>query len=283
MDMAFRITTEPGLELDWGDAPDDPETAAYPTLYAHDGARHAISGPWLGDATDGPDGELDGQPDPNALGDNTHGGNDENGVQIPVLVSGQNADITIEVSGGGGFVQGWIDFDHDETWNNATEMVIAQALADGMHILTIPVPAVALMGPSFARFRISSVGDLAPVGRAEDGEVEDYEVTIQYPGTGVDDETIPKRFDLFQSVPNPFNPVTTIRFDVAKRSAVKLAVYNVQGQLVCVLVERRMDPGRHEIEWDGRDASGRSVASGVYFYRLMTPFYTESKKMILLR
>ena len=283
IDLAFRLTSEPGLELDWGDAPDDFEPVAYPTLYAHNGARHVIGGPWLGDAADAPDGEVDGQPNPGALGDDNHADDDENGVQIPALVTGEDAEITIEVSGGGGFVQGWIDFDRDEIWNSSTEMVVAQSLADGVHVLAVPVSATLLPGPSFARFRISSTGDLEPTGRAEDGEVEDYEVVIQDPSTDAEERPAPARFKLYQSVPNPFNPVTSISFDLPDPQQVMIVVFAVDGRRITTLIDSRMTAGRHSVVWDGRNDSGRPVASGVYFYRIKAGPNVETRRMVLLR
>jgi hypothetical protein len=165
---------------DWGDAPDDPKAMAYPTLAVHNGASHAIGGPWLGDAADKPDAEADGQPDPNALGDDSHGTDDENGVSIPPLVIGETAAITVQVAGGGGVLQGWIDYNGDHAWS-ATEKVYNGYLPDGVHILWITVPPDASPGETCARFRISREGNLTPVGPAPDGEVEDLTVRIRRP------------------------------------------------------------------------------------------------------
>jgi len=106
---------EPGpAEYDWGDAPDGTVAPGYPTLAFTNGANHLIGGPWLGDESDSPDAEPDGQPDTNALGDNNNGNNDENGVTIPPLIRGETADVALDVRGGGGIVQGWIDFNADD-------------------------------------------------------------------------------------------------------------------------------------------------------------------------
>jgi hypothetical protein len=285
MDMAFRVISEPGLEFDYGDAPDSPGGGGYPTLYMHDGARHIIGGPWLGGTTDSPDGEVNGQPDTQALGDNTHDQDDENGVQIPGLPVGQDVDIVVEVNGGGGWVQGWIDFNRDQTWDGS-EMVIAQLLPDGMDTLTIAVPDTATIGTSFARFRISSGGDLEPTGRADDGEVEDYEVTIQDPATGIKGEqgSIPQRFALYQNVPNPFNATTTIYFEVPGSGGhVTLRIYDVTGRHVRTLVDGDATPGRKSATWDGRDTRGNEVSSGIYFYRLVAGSTTFTRKMVVLK
>jgi flagellar hook assembly protein FlgD len=77
--------------------------------------------------------------------------------------------------------------------------------------------------------------------------------------------------------------VTTIRFDLPGRCPVRLSIYNAAGQLVRVLLDRETESGSREIIWDGRDSAGRTVGSGIYFYRLSAPAFNESRKMILLR
>jgi hypothetical protein len=161
-------------EYDWGDAPDPP----YPTLSLSSGANHVIAGPWLGDQLDSPDPDPDGQPNANALGDDTDGYGDEDGATIPPLIPGRVADIALGVCGGGGVVQGWIDFDADGTWQ-ASEQIYDGFLPNGTHTISCSVPDSAVAGHTFARFRISRQGGLDPKGPARDGEVEDYEVFIK--------------------------------------------------------------------------------------------------------
>lgn len=83
--------------------------------------------------------------------------------------------------------------------------------------------------------------------------------------------------------PNPFNPETTISFSLKESGNAELKVYNAKGQLVRTLAKGTMDAGEHRLVWDGRDDRGSSVASGIYFYRLMTKNYQETKKMILMK
>ncbi|MFH1278919.1 MAG: GEVED domain-containing protein [Candidatus Eisenbacteria bacterium] len=180
IDLAFVIQSEAQPpEFDFGDAPDGVAAPGYPTYLANNGARHVIGGPWLGDASDSPDGEADGQADPNALGDDLLDGNDdEDGVVIPVMTPGQVATIQLEVNGGGGVVEAWIDWTGDQVWT-AAEQVFAGFLADGFHSFNVVPPASTPLGQTFARFRISTGGGLSPAGPATDGEVEDYEVLIE--------------------------------------------------------------------------------------------------------
>jgi flagellar hook assembly protein FlgD len=88
---------------------------------------------------------------------------------------------------------------------------------------------------------------------------------------------------LAQNSPNPFNPSTTIRFTVPEKGRVALNVYDANGRLVRSLVDDVRDAGSHDVTWDGRDNSGASVGSGVYFYRLTAGKFRESKKMVLLK
>ncbi len=83
---------------------------------------------------------------------------------------------------------------------------------------------------------------------------------------------------LGQDYPNPFNPSTTIKYELPMSSEVKLSVFDVLGREVSVLVNERRDAGVHEVTFD---ASGGS--SGVYFYRMIAGSFTETKKLLLVR
>jgi len=102
--------------------------------------------------------------------------------------------------------------------------------------------------------------------------------------TGVGNESAPTQFALHQNVPNPFNPTTVIRYDVpAGGGMVSLNVYDVAGRLVRTLIDGRQAAGVREVTWDGRDQSGRTVSSGVYFYRLVAGEYVQTRKMVLIK
>lgn len=100
---------------------------------------------------------------------------------------------------------------------------------------------------------------------------------------GIDNPEIPDHFQLSQNYPNPFNPSTTIRFSLATAERVQLDIYNILGQHVTTLVEGNLGAGEHLIEWDATDGTGRSVATGVYLYRLSTDRQTQTKKMLFLK
>ena len=87
----------------------------------------------------------------------------------------------------------------------------------------------------------------------------------------------PKRFTLEQNYPNPFNPGTIIRYALPSRAHVTLSVYNTLGQQVAVLVNGEVDPGNHDVWFDGSN-----IASGVYFYRIQAGSFIQTKKLMLL-
>ena len=95
-------------------------------------------------------------------------------------------------------------------------------------------------------------------------------------------QQIPDRFTLEQNYPNPFNPSTTIRYQVGANNHsplhVELSIFNILGQKVATLVSGKQQAGQHQVTWN---ASG--YASGVYFYRLQTENYIQTKKLIVLR
>jgi hypothetical protein len=131
--------------------------------------------------------------------------------------------------------------------------------------------------------------------------------------TGIEEEdeeaNLPERFSLSQNFPNPFNPATTIVFELEPKDQISgpsfqpgendgsltpqieqtrsvytsLKIYNVRGELVKTLIVDELLPGRYEVVWDGTDQGGKTVASGVYLYRLKTPKSQVSRKMILLK
>jgi len=97
------------------------------------------------------------------------------------------------------------------------------------------------------------------------------------------DVRLPDRFDLMQNFPNPFNPETSIRFQIARATPVRLVLFNTLGQQVRVLADKKLDAGYYELKWDGRDDTGQRVGSGIYYYRLESSEFKSIKKMLLLR
>jgi hypothetical protein len=97
------------------------------------------------------------------------------------------------------------------------------------------------------------------------------------------ENALPKEFMLWQNFPNPFNPVTTISFDLPNQSHVRLTVFDILGRTTRVLWDQVLSPGHHSVEWDGKDSGDDDMASGIYLYRLATDSFTDVKKMALIR
>jgi hypothetical protein len=97
-------------------------------------------------------------------------------------------------------------------------------------------------------------------------------------GTG-----IPQEYSLGQNSPNPFNPSTVIHFAIPRAASVSLKVYNIVGQEVADLLIGTLPAGAFWTTWDGKDMNGKTVSSGVYFYRLQAGDYAETKKMLLMK
>lgn len=94
----------------------------------------------------------------------------------------------------------------------------------------------------------------------------------------------PTQTALHPCFPNPFNPTTTISYDLNERVTISLAIYDVTGRRIRTLVDgESSDAGRYRRAWDGRDDAGRAVATGVYFYRLDAGTYSKSRKMVMLK
>ncbi len=101
--------------------------------------------------------------------------------------------------------------------------------------------------------------------------------------TGVDGPFDGARFTLEQNRPNPFNPTTTIAFELPTRGEAELAVYNAAGRRVVTLESGVLDAGRHTATWNGKNADGETVASGIYFFRLTRDGESTNRKAVLLK
>jgi hypothetical protein len=90
-------------------------------------------------------------------------------------------------------------------------------------------------------------------------------------------------YQLNCNYPNPFNLSTTIGFQIPKKERVKIAIYNILGQHVKTLVDQMYQKGNYKIVWDGSNRFGETVASGIYFVRIVAGDFVRSKKMVLLK
>lgn len=98
-----------------------------------------------------------------------------------------------------------------------------------------------------------------------------------------DRSTIPKRFELNQNIPNPFNASTNIKYSLPLKSDVIISIYNILGQKINLLVNEEKPAGNYSVIWDGTDLNGRPTASGIYLYQIKAGDFVETKKMLLLK
>ncbi|QEG02162.1 Protein TolB [Stieleria maiorica] len=172
---------------DFGDAPTAAETGFrydYPVMLEDNGARHAVGGLFLGE---GVDAEPDGQPHIVAGADGQGGdeldGLADNGIDFltDLVTSSSDTIATVDVTASGtGRIDAWIDFNRDGDWFDPGEKVLHSVpVSSGDNRISFSIPAGAQAGGTAARFRLSSAGGLGSVGRAADGEVEDYWVTLR--------------------------------------------------------------------------------------------------------
>lgn len=169
--QSATITIANREPLDFGDAPE-----VYPVTVENEGAAHVVGALFLGGSIDF---ELDGQPSATASGD----GIDDDGIvqTASQFTSGDSATgssfaITASASGK---LDAWLDFNQDGDWTDDGEQILNSVnVVAGVNVLAYTIPAGAIAGETFARFRLSSLGSLAPTGVADDGEVEDYRYTL---------------------------------------------------------------------------------------------------------
>lgn len=182
--------------FDYGDAP-----TPYAVTLAEDGARHAAAGPSLGARRDG---ESDGIHSSAADAD----GADDDGVTYGVVQAGQlDAEVTVNVQDapGSAKLDAWIDFNGDGNWGGPGEQIFdTTSVVNGNNVLRFDVPSWSISGTTYARFRLSTAGNLGLSGSSADGEVEDYAVEIDSPvaasGIFSDERIIARSVDGARSV-----------------------------------------------------------------------------------
>jgi len=157
-----------------------------------------------------------------------------------------------------------IDLLREDLASGITKIIVAGRPTDGS--LSRYVDSSALAG---REYRYTLVANLSDGFR-----VHSEPVLIKAPA---------RRTQLVGNFPNPFNPSTEIKFVIATRVHVRISIMDVQGRLVRTLADEIMDAGSRDVSWNGRDAAGRNVASGVYFVRLQTDSTVDSRRAVLLK
>lgn len=130
------------------------------------------------------------------------------------------------------------------------------------------------------------IKQIAAISAGIEDDEDTVSVTLRVDSpTDVDDigGSLPTVFSLEQNYPNPFNPTTSIEFNLPRASHVTLTIFNILGQKVIDLVNSTLSAGNKQIGWNGTDQSGRTMESGIYFYRIDAGEFSMTRKMMLLK
>ncbi len=122
--------------------------------------------------------------------------------------------------------------------------------------------------------------------KVSDGQTEDVEIKTNYINAsvvGIEETIMPKKIKLYQNHPNPFNPNTTIRYELPEGSNVTIKIYNLLGEEIVELVNEFQPAGFKTINWDGKDKNGYSVCSGMYLYTFISNNFSQTKKMLVIK
>ena len=190
-----------------------------------------------------------------------------------------------------------ISVDSGETWSkpfslNYNDFPEMSSRENSVSAFVWPADKIILLGDGYVRLYFMYTDDFSwgsgsispPFGTNNGAAVRFAAADFKVPVLSTEKTPSVKPLSMLsQNYPNPFNPSTTIKFNIPKSGNVKLSVYNVRGQLVNNLIDSNMIAGDHAVVWNGMDSQNRSVASGVYFYRIETDGKIESKRMVLMK
>ena len=110
-----------------------------------------------------------------------------------------------------------------------------------------------------------------------------FQVLINSTTVSVDEKLLPIQYALHPAYPNPFNPITSLRYDLPEQAQVTLTVYNMLGREVAQLVNTTQEPGFKSVQWNATDTYGKPVSAGVYLYQIRAGEFVQTRKMVLLK
>jgi hypothetical protein len=195
----------------------------------------------------------------------------------PILTPPAPTGLTFDFHGDGTVTLSWLqpdinDFDHFNIYlsiDNGDFNIISESVGNNYLYEIVDYPEIR------HQFYLTTVN--------QQGLESDPSEVIEFDSVDTDDDLPILVTDLKGNFPNPFNPETKIEFQLSDPDFVELTVFNIKGQLVRKLVFKEMEAGSYFVTWDGRDDSSKTVASGIYFYRMQAGEFDSVKKMILLK
>jgi hypothetical protein len=174
-------------------------------------------------------------------------------------------------------------YSHTKNYNSANPLPEGTPCWSGSHAWRQETFNLASYAGQTIRIRFRFVSD--GYVTYEGWYVDDINLTFQSGSSTIvlEDPVLPREFALRQNVPNPFNPVTTIQYELPEAAHVRIDVFNLAGRLVKTVVDEGQVPGYKSAVWDGTNTDGQKVASGVYLYRMQAGSYVSQKTMVLLK
>jgi hypothetical protein len=148
------------------------------------------------------------------------------------------------------------------------------------NIIDIWYPNFAMLSRATLKFSVSATDGIDTVKVSGDDRVV---FVNRYEYLSTEGEGVPVEFALHENYPNPFNPTTTLRFDLPEVSDITLTIYNMLGQKVRTFNYQNTSAGYHSIKWDATNDFGEQVGAGVYLYQLQTKDFVKTRKMVLLK
>ena len=115
------------------------------------------------------------------------------------------------------------------------------------------------------------------------GNISDYSDVVEAAVLSIDEEMIPDVYALHQNYPHPFNPVTTLRYDLPEDATVSIIIYDVMGRKVRSLINTTQSAGYRSIRWNATNDHGEPVSAGMYIYMIRAGNFIKTKKMVLLK
>jgi len=171
------------------------------------------------------------------------------------------------------------NFDEYENYLAIVSSTDLDGEAKDIAVKVYDVPLTAQINPYVAIYSINNI----PIVDTAGNSIDYLQLITFSPHKPATQSALPEQVTLQQNHPNPFNPETIIKYSLLEATYVKLGIYNVVGQRVRALIDEYQRAGAKEVFWDGKDDYGNDVGSGIYFYNIKTPEYSEAKKMILMR
>jgi len=131
-------------------------------------------------------------------------------------------------------------------------------------------------------FNITNNQLCPPYPSCVEGEVGEQDTT-NCGQVSIIDETLPITYNLYNAYPNPFNPITTLRYDLPDDAMVNVTIYDMMGRIVKNLVSSQQNAGYKSIQWDATNNIGQPVSAGLYLYTIQAGEFRQTKKMVLLK